>query len=124
MYIDVYTVFCDSQKSICFARAAEQSRRFVGFFPLTVTITTRGNRNSSSPLIRPPLWTVTGWGNDPRDLGLHPWRGSFSELSGSKDSSGIQGSNIDFGGAFAECVYTSEYVYVCIYTYMSTSLNS
>ena len=38
---------------------------YLGLFPLTVTVTTRGNRNYNSPLIRPPLRTVTGWGNDP-----------------------------------------------------------
>ena len=30
-----------------------------------------GNRNYNSPLIRPPLRTVTGWGNDP--MHLHVW---------------------------------------------------
>ena len=38
----------------------------VGLFPLAVTVTTRGIRSYNSPLIRPPLKTVTGWGNDPR----------------------------------------------------------
>ena len=37
----------------------------LGLFPLTVTVTTRGNRDYNSPLIRPPLRSVTGWGNDP-----------------------------------------------------------
>ena len=30
-----------------------------------------GNRNYNRPLIRPPLRTVTGWGNDP--MHLHVW---------------------------------------------------
>ena len=38
----------------------------IGLFPLTVIVTTRGNRSYNNPLIRPPLRTVTGWGNDPR----------------------------------------------------------
>ena len=38
---------------------------YIGIFPLTVTVTTRGNRNYNSPLIRPPLRTVTGRGDDP-----------------------------------------------------------
>ena len=29
-----------------------------------------GSRNYNSPLIRPPLRTVTGWGNDPRSKAL------------------------------------------------------
>ena len=33
---------------------------FLGLFPLTVTVTTRGNRNYNSPFKRPPLRTVTG----------------------------------------------------------------
>ena len=41
---------------------------YYGLFPLTVTVTTRGHRNYNSPLIRPPLRTVTGWGNDPRHI--------------------------------------------------------
>ena len=36
-----------------------------GSFPLTVTVATRGSRSYNSPLIRPPIRTVTGWGNDP-----------------------------------------------------------
>ena len=34
--------------------------------PLTVTVTTMGNRSYNSPLSKAPLRTVTGRGNDPR----------------------------------------------------------
>ena len=40
----------------------------LGLFPLTVTVTTRGNRNHNSPLIRPLLRTVTGRGDDPNQI--------------------------------------------------------
>ena len=39
---------------------------YLGFFPFTVTVTTRVNRDYKGPLIRPPLRTVTGWGNNPK----------------------------------------------------------
>ena len=51
---------------MCGSRAeALRPSWLVGLFPLTVTVTTRGNRNYNTPLFRPPLRTVTGWGNDP-----------------------------------------------------------
>ena len=37
----------------------------IGSFPLTVTVTTMGNRSYNSPLNKAPLRTVTGRGNDP-----------------------------------------------------------
>ena len=41
---------------------------YVGSFPLTVTVTTMGNRSYNSPLNKAPLRTVTGRGNDPTDM--------------------------------------------------------
>ena len=59
----------------------------LGLFPLTVTVTTRGNRNHNSPLIiRPSLRTVTGWGNDPNqghqleNPPTLPWQASVSQV--------------------------------------------
>ena len=38
---------------------------YCGSFPLTVTVTTMGNRSYNCPLNKAPLRTVTGRGNDP-----------------------------------------------------------
>ena len=38
---------------------------YFGLVPLTVTVTTRGNRSYKNPLNKAPLRTVTGRGNDP-----------------------------------------------------------
>ena len=50
----------------------------VGSFPLTVTVTTMGNRSYNSPLSKAPLRTVTERGNDPMyqvlDVGLRTCR--------------------------------------------------
>ena len=43
---------------------------YFGSFPLTVTVTTMGNRSYNSPLNKAPLRTVTRRGNDPTYLGF------------------------------------------------------
>ena len=55
----------------------------LGLFPLTETVTIRGHRNYDSPLMRPPLRTVTGWGNDPTNApGPRRWPSHQSSLKG------------------------------------------
>ena len=52
---------------------------YLGSFPLTVTVTTMGNRSYNSPLNKAPLRTVTGRGNDPKYTLSGAW-GQVSEV--------------------------------------------
>ena len=52
------------RSAVFFLRAFRKDLKFESF-TLTVAVTTMGYRNYSSPLLRPPLRTVPGKGNDP-----------------------------------------------------------